>query len=163
MTFFDYPTDGSPAPEAAASPASEVFLADASEQDWVDLLARTMRRTVVPGETIIARGDAGRSLFLVLEGTLEVRMPGGWVRGSRRTSVAGPGSVLGEVAFFDGQPRSADVIAVTAAHIAELTPENLLELAQQRPRLATAALLDLGRILAQRLRRREEDSEWNRR
>jgi CRP/FNR family transcriptional regulator, cyclic AMP receptor protein len=71
--------------------------------------------------------------------------------------------VLGEVAFFDGQPRSADVIAATVAHIAELTPENLLELAQHRPRLATAALLDLGRILAQRLRRREEDSQWNRR
>jgi len=158
MAFFDYPGGPETAAtdtQAASAPDAQVFLADATEQDWLDLLAHTERRSIAPGEVVISRGDIGRSLFLVLDGSVEVRLPGGRFRGSRRTAVFGPGSVLGEIAFFDGQARSADVIATRPSQIAELTPEGLMELAQQQPRLATAALLDLGRILAQRLRSQE--------
>jgi CRP-like cAMP-binding protein len=155
MAFFDYPTG--PAPGApAAPPAVEVFLPDASERDWADLLAHTRRRKVPAGETLIGRGSVGRSLYLVVAGTLEVRLPRRLGR-SRTSTTIEAGSVIGEVAFFDGAARSADVVSVTPSEVAELTPDGLSALAQQRPQLATAVLLDLGRILAHRLRSSQEE------
>jgi CRP-like cAMP-binding protein len=156
MAFFDYPTGPAPGADAPSLPAVQVFLADASERDWADLLARTRRRKIPAGEILIGRGSVGRSLFLVVGGTLEVRLPGRLGR-SRTSTTLGPGSVIGEVAFFDGAARTADVVSVTPSEVAELTPDGLSALARHRPELATAVLFDLGRILAQRLRSSQEE------
>jgi CRP/FNR family transcriptional regulator, cyclic AMP receptor protein len=159
MSFFDYPTAADPVRGAAAPSAgaeTEVFLADASERDWADLLAHTRRLKVPAGEKLIGRRSLGRSLFMVVDGTLEVRLPGRFGR-SRPSAALGPGSVIGEVAFFDGKARSADVLAVTPSEVAELTREGLSTLARERPELAMSVLLDLGRILAQRLRSTQEE------
>jgi CRP-like cAMP-binding protein len=95
-----------------------------------------------------------RSLYLVVEGTLEV-LPGGSKRPrgtSRRIVTVGAGSVLGEISFFDSGHRSADVRAVTAVEMAELRLDDFGALAEEDPRLGLQVLFDLGRILAQRLR-----------
>jgi CRP/FNR family transcriptional regulator, cyclic AMP receptor protein len=152
MSFFDYPID------ADTSGAAQVFLADASERDWADLLALADRRLFAAGETVIGTGDTSRSLYLVLDGTLEVLQTGGRLSRSRRIATVGSGSVIGEVAFFDGAARSAEVKAMTAGEVAELTPSDISALASRRPELACAVLLDLGRILAQRLRALQETS-----
>jgi CRP-like cAMP-binding protein len=63
-----------------------------------------------------------------------------------------PGTVIGEVAFFDGRPRSAGVRAVTECELFRLSFEAFEVLAAREPALGRAVLLDLGRILAARLR-----------
>jgi len=60
--------------------------------------------------------------------------------------------VVGELAFFDGQPRSATLEAITEVEAVRLDPEALDRLAVEEPELARALLLDLARILALRLR-----------
>jgi CRP/FNR family transcriptional regulator, cyclic AMP receptor protein len=73
-------------------------------------------------------------------------------RGHRRIATISDGSVIGELSFFDGAPRSALVRALTPALLAELSPSEFDALAEANPSLARQLLFDLGRILAQRLR-----------
>lgn len=145
VTFFDYPTgDAEPAARAQA------FLPDAPERDWADLLRLATVRRLVAGETLLAPGSTDRSLFIVLEGQLEVLSPAG--RKWRHVATVGAGSLVGELAFFDGGVRSALVRPVADSSVAELSIDNFGVLQRTRPDLAMAVVLDVGRILAQRMR-----------
>jgi CRP-like cAMP-binding protein len=104
---------------------------------------------------VIKRGDVDRALYIVLDGTLEARVTER--RGGKGPAVAVPaGSVIGEIGFFDGKARSATVTAATDGEMLRLSFESFQALAASDPDLAQAMLLDLGRILAIRLRQTDE-------
>jgi CRP/FNR family transcriptional regulator, cyclic AMP receptor protein len=152
MDFFDYPGTE---PVSAQPAASEVFLPEASESDWTVLLNYCRRRRFAAGEAVITAGALSRSIYLVVDGTLEV-VPEGAKRAlgtSGRVITVGAGSVLGEISFFDSGHRSADVRAITVVEVAQLRLDDFGALAEEDPRLGLQILFDLGRILAQRLRR----------
>jgi CRP/FNR family transcriptional regulator, cyclic AMP receptor protein len=152
LTFFDYPgTQGA----TTAEQAPDVFLPEASDSDWSVLLRRCRRRQFDVGEAVITAGATSRSLYLVVDGTLEVRPqgPGRLTGRSRPVITVGAGSVLGEMSFFDSGQRSALVRATTPVELAELRLDDFDALAEEDPRLGLQILFDLGRILAQRLRR----------
>ncbi len=146
MSFFDYPNE-----PPASSGNVDLLLADASDEEWATLLGHTRYRRFGPGEAVVTAGDLDRSLYLVLVGQLDVLADRGR-RGHRRIASVAAGSVIGELAFFDGGGRSALVRAVTPAVLAELSPAGFGDLAAASPALARRLLFDLGRILAQRLR-----------
>jgi CRP/FNR family cyclic AMP-dependent transcriptional regulator len=150
MTFFDYPTDETAPP----TQTSDSLLPDASAAEWSDLLRFATVRHLAVGEALINLGDTDRTLHLVLEGTLEVLQPTRRGRWRRIRTVAG-GSVLGELAFFDGDPRSAAVRALAPSTVAQLSFDEFADLASTRTDLALMVAMDLGRILAGRLRRSE--------
>jgi len=149
VSFFDYPNE----PPASAG-NDGLLLADASDEEWATLLAHTRNRRFSPGDAIVTAGAADQSLYLVLEGQLEVLAgaKGRGRRGYRRLASVGAGSVIGELSFFDGGGRSALVRAVTSAMLAEMSRSEFDALATASPDLARRLLFDLGRILAQRLR-----------
>ena len=64
----------------------------------------------------------------------------------------GAGSVIGEQSFFDGQPRSANVWAVTDGELLCLTGDQFRVLSDSEPVLARDLLFALGRVLSLRLR-----------
>ena len=146
MSFFDYPNE-----PPASSGNDGLLLADASDEEWATLLAHTRSRRFSPGDAIVTAGAADQSLYLVLEGQLEVLAERGR-RGYRRLASVGTGSVIGELSFFDGGGRSALVRAVAPAVLAEMSRSEFDALAAASPDLARRLLFDLGRILAQRLR-----------
>lgn len=146
MSFFDYPNEP-PAPLGAP----DYFLPDATDAEWATLLEHTRHRWFSPGDAVISEGASDRSLYLILDGSLEVLVERGRHRHQRVASL-GAGSVIGEMAFFDGGARSALVRAVTAAELAELSPSEFDALAAADPALARRLLFELGRILAKRLR-----------
>ena len=145
MSFFDYPN------EPPTTGTVDVLLADASDEEWATLLEHTRSRRFEAGDTVMTAGEQDQSLYLVLEGQLEVLAPQGRRR-FRRIASVGAGSVIGELSFFDGGTRSASVRAMTEAVLAELSPAEFDALAIANPVLARRLLFDLGRILAQRLR-----------
>ena len=149
MSFFDYPNE----PPASAGNGG-LLLADASDEEWATLLAHTRNRRFSPGDAIVTAGAADQSLYLVLEGQLEVlaAVTGRGRRGYRRLASVAAGSVIGELSFFDGGGRSALVRALTSAVLAEMSRSEFDALATASPDLARRLLFDLGRILAQRLR-----------
>lgn len=147
MSFFDYPN----AAETAAS-ASAGFLAHASDDEWELLRAHAELLHVAPGHLVIQEGVADRALYIILEGTLEAIVPHGRRGRSRRVSTMGAGTVLGEVGFFDGLPRTAAVQAATDSRLLRLTYDAFQTLAAKEPALGRQILLDIGRALAGRLR-----------
>jgi CRP/FNR family transcriptional regulator, cyclic AMP receptor protein len=151
MTFFDYPTtDRQPAPARLA----EIFLPDASDDDWATLLRYCSRRRFAKGDVVLDPGGSDCSLYLIVDGSLDVLAPQPGRLGGRLrwVSTVGSGSVLGEVSFFDGAGRSARVQAITPVEVVELSRSGFAALAAAHPLLSNQILLDLGRILASRLR-----------
>jgi SulP family sulfate permease len=157
VSFFDYPDNS-----AGASRTSFAFLADASDDDWAAIRAHAELVHVRPGEAVIGEGDTDRALYIVVDGILEATVPQGRRGRERRVSTMEAGTVIGEVGFFDGQPRSAMVRAVTDAKLLRLGHDGFEFLAAKEPALGRAILFDLGRVLALRLRAVEALNRTNR-
>jgi len=86
------------------------------------------------GEDIVKQGDPGASLFVVVDGLLEVK-----VEHEGQVKVVGriaPGEFFGEISLLTGSPRGACVTAITDATLYELTHEVISPILQQRPEIA---------------------------
>jgi hypothetical protein len=64
------------------------------------------------GDVLARQGDPGDSLYLVLDGVLEVSV------GDRKLGDLGPGAVVGERAILESSPRTATLTALTAVKVA---------------------------------------------
>jgi CRP/FNR family cyclic AMP-dependent transcriptional regulator len=126
-----------------------LFLPTWSVEDWRALFGRCVTVQVVSGSMVIQRGDHERALYFVDSGALVAREPLGVLYHER------PGSVFGEVALFDGRPRSVSVYAVKHSRLLRLELSALQAFGRQRPDRGNELLLALGRVLAFRLRRAE--------
>jgi CRP/FNR family cyclic AMP-dependent transcriptional regulator len=145
-SFFDYPD------VVVKETADDVlFLPDRSERDWEKLLSHTDSRPFRPGETVIQAGVVERALYIVSSGTLAMLLPqrGG---GEKEFKTIEAPSVIGELCFVDGGPRSSTLRGVTDGELRRLSYESFEVLAAREPELARAVLFDIGRILSQRLR-----------
>jgi len=126
-----------------------------SPAQWDRLLPFVERRAFHAGDEVIRRGEVDRALYIVLDGSLETRLTEG--RAGKGPAVPFPaGSVIGEIGFFDGKARTATVTAMSDGEMLRLSFESFRALAVSEPDLAQAMLLDLGRILAIRLRQTDE-------
>ena len=149
-SFFPYPV-----PSGDERPDELVFMPERSPAQWDRLLAFVERHAFRAGEDVIKRGDIDRALYIVVDGSLEARVTEG--RAGKGAAVPVPaGSVIGEIGFFDGMASTATVTAVTEGAMLRLSFEAFQRLAKSEPDLAQAMLLDLGRILAIRLRQTDE-------
>jgi CRP-like cAMP-binding protein len=103
-------------------------------------------RQFASGETVVRRGDAGESMFVLMEGLLEVRTE--LVRGGPEQAVAiiQPGEFLGEMSLLTGEPRMATVVALTDAVTWEITKEQMEPVLRSDPAFAEV----LARTLAER-------------
>jgi len=79
-----------------------------------ELSARIMRAgtkpdilTLEPGQALVDQGDPGDSIFLLLDGVLDVVVDG------EKLAEVGPGAILGERAVLEGGKRTATLRAVT--------------------------------------------------
>lgn len=142
-------------PGTEAAPDDVVFLQDRGKEDWARLLDHAEVLLFRTGEDIIRAGEQDRALYIVVEGSLEVVFVD--ERGEEhRYGRVERHSVIGEMAFLDGRPRSATIRALTDAELLRISFESYEVLAARYPELGRAILLDLGRILSARLRRASE-------
>jgi CRP/FNR family transcriptional regulator, cyclic AMP receptor protein len=140
------------AEEAHEDSADLLFMPGATASDWATVFGHAEVRRVPAGLALVQAGEQDRALYLLTEGTLGVRLP----RDEGAFKTIDAPSVLGELAFFDGRPRSATLTAVTDVEVVRLDAEALARLSADAPELAQAMLLDLARILALRLRMASE-------
>lgn len=124
-----------------------------SDEDWSCLFNFTDYLQVPAGEALIKRSEAGRTLFFILQGSLEVFIHSADGIGMGSVSKEGAGTIFGEVGFFDGNGRSASVWAIDPCDAASMTLAQFKSLEQAHPHLARDLLFALGRVMATRLRR----------
>jgi CRP-like cAMP-binding protein len=134
--------------EAVENSADLLFMPEATASDWATVFSHAEVRRVGAGLALVQAGEQDRALYLLTEGTVGVRLPRD--EGAFK-SIDAP-SVLGELAFFDGQPRSATLDAITDVEVVRLDVAAFDRLAEHAPDLAMAMIVDLARILALRLR-----------
>ena len=131
-------------------PTHHGFLADLHDADLAVVVQYTQARLYHGGEFAVHVGDLDRSFFIISRGSFEVLVPSD--EGPQRVRVLEPGDLFGEVGFFDGLPRSADVVALEDAEALVLTQAAFHRLRLTHPRLALRFVLDLGRVLGERFR-----------
>jgi CRP-like cAMP-binding protein len=137
----------------AVARAETLWLPDWREEDWKLLFDYVDIRKVLSGDTLIRHGEPDRTLYFVLRGELEIIVQSSDGHTMGRVAQEGAGAVLGELAFFDGGPRSATAWAVTKCEVAAMSPDQYAAFELASPGLARTLLFALGRILATRLRR----------
>jgi CRP-like cAMP-binding protein len=121
-------------------------------EDWESLFSHAQRLNVARGKVLIQEDAYERVMYFVASGLLEVTS----VLSSQSMGAIAkvhPGSVVGELSFFDGRPRSAKVWAVADSELYRLDFADYQTYADAHPRQACDLLMAIGRVVASRLRR----------
>jgi CRP-like cAMP-binding protein len=137
---------------AAGSSDNDALRLAWDEEAWKKLLVRTEPQRFRAGDIVIQRGAMDRTLYFVAAGSLEVGVYRVGKEGTAPIARISAGSVIGEQSFFDDQPRSTNVWAVSDGEVLRLTPEAFDEFGREDPALARDLLFALGRVLSARLR-----------
>ena len=126
-------------------------------EDWSRMLAESKPTVLHPGEMLFKRGDDNSDLFFLVAGSLEVSVPRSATGSLTPPVIVTPGSVVGELAFFDRAGRSASVWSRDRAVLLSLSRFAFRRLVDTAPSQACDLLLALARIIAARLRRAHGD------
>jgi len=118
---------------------------------WLDAAMPVV--DVKPGDLLIRAGDASDRLYLLLVGSVVVRLPSETGGSGRRINVFHPGMCFGEMGFLDGSPRSADVVATSAVVARVIDRALFTRLEKERPNATIRLLEGLARQLSSNLRR----------
>jgi CRP-like cAMP-binding protein len=136
--------------DASRATSERTWLAEAVGADGAELLHPHLEAvTLADGETVFVDGVASSHVMLLVEGELVVRYEaGGHVV---ELGTRGPGSWLGEVGLIDPGPATATVVSRGPSRILRVDHATLLELAHERPEVASVLLRHVTRQLAERL------------
>jgi CRP-like cAMP-binding protein len=104
----------------------------------------TVERSFPVGSDIVREGDPGDAFYVLVEGRAAVSQAGVAVRELRA------GDFFGEIALFDGGPRTATVTATEPIRALVVDRDGFRRLIEEHP----VVRLDVVTALAQRLRQR---------
>lgn len=93
------------------------------------------------GDMVVGEKGVGVGFYLILEGRAEVR------KGGKAIATLGKGEFFGEMSVIDGQPRSADVVAVAPTKCWVLPAWNFSGLIRGHPEVAIPMLKELVKRL----------------
>ena len=115
-----------------------------------DILSSYLLPVVLPaGQILFSQGATDRTLYLGESGSLSVHYQDEKER--LRLAIVGPGSVVGEGAFFSHRSRSATVQASAPCKLWSLTAIRFTELTNRQPAIALGLVMAAGAVLAKRL------------
>lgn len=140
-SFFQYPGGDT---EPGTTPPT--FLGEAGEGEWSTLLSYMQTRQLRAGEIAFSEGDPDRSLYLLTSGRMAL------IASTGPTVAVDAPAPLNEIAFLDGGRCTASARALSDGELLRLSFDAFESLAAREPTLARRILLDLGRIVAMRLR-----------
>jgi SulP family sulfate permease len=138
--------------EEASLELHEVELFAGRKQETLAALEQCMeKRHVAAGERIFARGESGDELFLIRRGLVRIVLPLS-DRQSHHLGTFGRGAFFGEMAFLDGDPRSANAVAYTDCELFVLSRRAFDKLADEHRKLCLRLMEGIASVLASRLR-----------
>ena len=109
-----------------------VFFQSLNEQAF-ELILDSLELTRIGKSSVLFReGESSRSMFLLVEGTVDILRTTGNGGEYRVARIEAP-TVIGELAYFTGAPRSASARAVESLTLAEIATPVILEIARHSP------------------------------
>ena len=92
------------------------------------------------GSPLVRAGGPANAFYVIFDGRARVDTPHGGIE-------LGTGDFFGEMALFDGEPRSATVVAVTEVYVMVISRTKFLKVLEAEPKIALAIMATLSRRL----------------
>ena len=109
------------------------IFAPLSDEEIERLANASTLRVYAPGEAIVRQGQEGNSMFVIIRGSVKVQIP---EEGYQKTlNTLGENDFFGEMSLLTGEPRSANVIAVTETEVLRIDKNGLKPLFESNPQL----------------------------
>ena len=132
---------------------SQMTTADAA------VFATYVKPVTFAADTVIFRqGDEPNACYLVETGRVRIELSGDHVDSDNVLGYVSAGSVFGELALLDGQPRSATAVAQTEVVTRQLKATDLTALAAAHPLVAAATKDSATGHSCTRVTRRETEA-----
>lgn len=129
--------------------SADAFSPSLTPVQW-ELLGSYMQPfALMQSQVLIEQNAQDRTLYLIESGGLTVHYED--AKGRVRLAIVGPGSAVGEGAFFTRLPRQATVQAASPSKIWCLTPIRFAELSNRQPVVALEIAMALGALVSRRL------------
>lgn len=100
-------------------------------------------RVYQSGEWLVRQGESADCMFVIQEGEVEILKRRG--EGHVRLAVRGPGEIIGEMALFERQTRSADIRARGRVRVITIDRRQFLRRIHEDPSLAYRVVQSLSR------------------
>jgi len=120
-------------------------------KEIIRVLNLTSVRDYAASEDIIAEGQTGEELYVILGGKVRLHKNGSTITELVR------GAFFGEMALLDRSPRSASATAVEETRMLILRRTEFYEVIRKEPALATRLLWSFVQVLTERLRKTTAD------
>ncbi len=123
-----------------------------------------IERRIPQGQAVFRRGEPGDAMYVSLQGQIGIWLAAEHVEEeevahARRLVSYAPGVVFGELGLLQGRARSADAIAEADALVLELPRKHYDQLAAEHPALVGKLLLNVGLLMASRIRALTDELE----
>lgn len=126
-------------------PAPPSVFEGLSEDERTRLLERSYLISFSPGDVLTRTGHDAKSLFVIVDGVVEIQRDG------RTVGFGAPGDLVGEMAFLLDTPRTADVHVRAPGRALILSERTVGTLVGAEPALAAKVLLNVSRLLARKV------------
>ncbi len=127
------------------------IFSEISEEHLREILSHCKEKNVEKGEVIVSENELGDSMYLILEGEVKVSLMSEDGK-EIILSTLRKGDCFGEMSLLDGEPRSANVIALSKTDLLELSRKDFLNEIVSNKHIAGAIL----KVLSMRLREANE-------
>ena len=131
------------------------LFAQLSDAELLQLAERARARSFKRGETLFRKDDPGTHLYVVLDGAVKIALPGEFGQ-EALVAIMRTGDFFGELALFDGNPRSASATALEDTRAALLARDDFLSFMETHPAAVRVVLGALAKTI-RRLSDRVED------
>lgn len=134
---------------------------DLNDSELAIVAGAASEKKYLPGEEVFSQGERATALYLIQFGSVRIhqRTDNG---DSVEVARLGAGAHFGEMAFLDGETRSATATAVENTTITALDYDKLAAIMVEHPGIATYFYRQLAMFLCGRLRMTTQDLSFAR-
>lgn len=108
-----------------------------TDEEHVNLVENMHEKLFKEGDALIKRGEQGDSMFILMEGLLDVYVPSGNGDGDVCVGQIQPSEFFGEMSLLTGEPRSATIKAASESLVYVIGKNDIVQILQKRPELGT--------------------------
>jgi SulP family sulfate permease len=132
------------------------LLSGMSQENISKLRACVSSAVVENGKSVFHYGDRGDEMYFISRGQVVILLP---LPGGKRHHLAtfGQGDFFGEMAFLDGESRSADAVARGSCIMFVLTRKDFDRCVTNQPELGAELFARLSSVSAKRLRKADSE------
>ncbi len=129
------------------------------ELKMIDAIAET--QSINRGDTIFIKGEPARAMYFIKFGS--VRIQQSTTKGDEvEVALLGTGSHFGEMAFVDGEVRSATASSAEACELVVIPYDKLTALLDKNPAIAVKLYREMAQFMCGRLRATTNDLNFAR-